>query len=218
MRKVSVYLPLAIGLFAWASTSALAQTRSAAWLMQRLADQAQHEAAAADAAHRAGDARTWRAWANRYRTLAASPAAQQIDAQTVARGNVAGNRQLERQARQAGMADAADLYRASAVFWADIAGQVQHGDAPAVHFPERQMLHPVPGLPGTPWEQAAAAASPDAVDCPRLAQRVRSCRAQVSGLLSRSLTTGEDNGDFLVVRRAQCDRAQELYLARCAGR
>ena len=25
------------------------------------------------------------------------------------------------------------------------------------------------------------------------------------------------SGDFLVVRRAQCNRAQELYLARCAS-
>jgi len=97
------------------------------------------------------------------------------------------------------------------VLWEDLAAQLEHGDELTVRFPERQMLHPVQGLPGTPWERA------DASDCQLLAQRVRSCEAQVSTLLNHSLTTGDDDGDFLVVRRAQCNRAQELYLARCAA-
>jgi len=210
MRKGFIHLSLAAWLLV-SATPVLAQTRSAAWLMQRLADQAQHNAATAEGAHHAQDAQVWRAWADRYRALAALPAAQQTDALTVARSNIAGNRQLAQQARQAGAADAADLYQASAVLWDDIAAQLEHGDALTIHFPERQMLHPVQGLPGTPWERA------DASDCQLLARRVRSCEAQVSTLLDRSLTTGEDDGDFLVVRRAQCDRAQELYLARCAS-
>lgn len=216
MRKALAYLTLAIGLLACAAPAS-AQTRSAAWLMQRLAEQAQHEAAAAEAAHRAGDAHIWRAWADRYHSLAASPAAQQLDAETVAGSNITGNQQLALQARQAGAADAADLYQASAVFWDDLAAQLQRGDALTVRFPERQMLHPVPGLPGTPWEQAGAAASRDAADCQLLARRVRSCEAQMSTLLDHSLVTGQDSGDFMVVRRAQCNRAQELYLARCAS-
>lgn len=216
MRKAFVHLTLVAGLLACA-LPATAQTRTGAWLMQRLAEQAQENALAAEGAQRADDARTWRAWADRYRALAALPAARQTDAEAVARGNVAGNRQLALQAHQLGAGDAEDLYRASAVFWDGIATRLAQGGALAIRFPQRQMLHPVPGLPGTPWEQAAGAASRDVADCQLLARRVRSCRKQVSGLLSRSLTTGEDSGDFLVVRRAQCDRAQELYLARCAG-
>jgi hypothetical protein len=216
MRKAFVHLTMVVWLLAYA-LPVMAQTRSAAWLMQRLADQAQENALAADGAHRAQDARTWRAWADRYRGLAALPVAQQADAGWVASSNVAGNRQLAQQARQVGATDAEDLYRASAVFWQDIATQLEHGDALSIHFPERQMLHPVPGLPGTPWERPAGAAPGVAADCSLLAQRVRSCEAQVSGLLNHSLTTGEDNGDFMVVRRAQCDRAQELYVARCAS-
>lgn len=214
MRKASVHLTMVFWLLACAPP-VMAQTHSAAWLMQRLADQAQEKALAADGAHRAQDARTWRAWADRYRGLAALPAAQQADAGWVASSNVTGNRQLAQQARQAGATEAEDLYRASAVFWQDLATQLEHGAALSIHFPERQMLHPVPGLPGTPWERPAASGT--ATDCGLLARRVRSCEAQVSGLLNHSLTTGEDNGDFMVVRRAQCDRAQELYLARCAS-
>lgn len=216
MRKTCVHLTLVAGLLACA-LPAMAQTRTGAWLMQRLAEQAQENALAAEGAHRAVDARTWRAWADRYRALAASPAARQIDAAAVAHGNVEGNRQLAQQAHRLGAGDAEDLYRASAVFWDEIATRLEQGGALTIHFPERQMLHLVPGLPGTPWERAAGAASRDAADCRLLKQRVRSCRTQVSGLLGRSLTTGEDSGDFLVVRRAQCDRAQELYVARCAG-
>lgn len=210
MRKGFVHLSLAAWLVV-SATPGLAQTRSAAWLMQRLADQAQHNATTAEGAHHGQDARIWRAWADRYRALAALPAAREADAITVARSNVTGNRQLAQQARQTGAADAEDLYQASAVFWDDLAAQLERGDTLAVRFPERQMLHPVPGLTGTPWERA------DAGDCQLLAQRVRSCEAQLSTLLDHSLTTGEDNGDFLVVRRVQCNRAQELYLARCAS-
>jgi hypothetical protein len=210
MRKGFVLLPLVVWLMACA-TPVLAQARSAAWQMQQLADQAQHEAVAAEGAHRAQDARVWRAWADRYRMLAALSAAREADAITVARSNIAGNRQLAQQARQTGAADAADLYQASAVLWDDLAAQLERGGALSIRFPQRQMLHPVPGLPGTPWERA------DAGDCQLLAQRVRACEAQVSTLLDHSLTSGEDSGDFLVVRRAQCNRAQELYLARCAS-
>ena len=210
MRKGFVHLSLAAWLMACAMP-VLAQTRSAAWLMQQLADQAQHNAANAESAHHAQDARTWRAWADRYRALAALPAAREADAVTVARSNMAGNRQLAQQARKTGAAEAEDLYQASATFWADLTAQLQRGGALAIRFPERQMLHPVQGLPGTPWERA------DAGDCQLLAQRVRACEAQVSTLLDHSLTTGESSGDFLVVRRAQCNRAQELYLARCAS-
>lgn len=209
MRKGFVYLSLAAWLMACA-TPVLAQARSAAWLMQRLADQAQRNAVAAEGAHHAQDARTWRAWADRYHALAALPAAREADAIAVARGNIAGNRQLAQQARQTGMVDAEDLYQASAVFWDDLATQLERGDALTIRFPQRQMLRPVPGLPGTPWERA------DASDCQLLARRVRSCEAQVGTLLNHSLTAGEDDGDFLVVRRAQCNRAQELYLAHCA--
>ena len=209
MRKGFVHLSLAACLVVCA-TPVLAQMRSAAWLMQRLADEAQHHAATAEGAHHAQDARTWRAWAKRYLTSAALPAAKEADARAGARSNVAGNRHLAQQARQAGVADAEDLYQASAVVWDDLAAQLERGNALTVRFPERQMLHPVPGLPGTPWERT------DASDCQLLSQRVRSCEAQVSALLDHSLTTGEDDGDFLVVRRAQCNRAQELYLARCA--
>jgi hypothetical protein len=210
MRKGFVLLSLAVWLMVCAAP-VLAQARSAAWLMQQLAEQAQHEAATAEGAHRAQDASVWRAWADRYRMLAALPAAREADAIGVARSNIAGNRQLAQQARQSGAADAADLYQASAVLWDDLAAQLERGGALTIRFPQRQMLHPVPGLPGTPWERA------DAGDCQLLAQRVRACEAQVRALLDHSLTSGEDSGDFLVVRRAQCNRAQELYLARCSS-
>jgi hypothetical protein len=34
-------------------------------------------------------------------------------------------------------------------------------------------------------------------------------------LQHHSLITGEDSGDFQVVRMSQCDAAQELYVAQC---
>jgi len=74
------------------------------------------------------------------------------------------------------------------------------------------MLYPIQGLAGTPWVDIGGR---HASDCRVLLQRAQSCRAQLSQLQHHSLVTGEDSGDFQVVRLGQCDAAEELYVAQC---
>jgi len=195
------------------STTALAQQRSAAWLLGVLHDQALQRATRARVAHRDNDAANWQGWAGLYGKLGADPRVQAMDAVAFARNNVQYNQQEARVMSRNGIGPGANLYNASAQMWADLAQQLEDGSAaPLVHFPEKQMLSPIEGLAGTPWVDIGGH---HASDCRVLAQRAQSCRAQLSQLQHHSLITGEDGGDFQVVRMGQCDAAQELYLAQC---
>lgn len=195
------------------ATAAFAQQRSATWLMGVLHDQALQQAAQARAAHHDEDAKTWQAWAGLYGKLAADPRVQQMDAGLFSRNNVQYNQEEALAMTRNNAAVAADLYNASAQMWADLAQQLESGSGtPQVHFPVKQMLTPIAGLAGTPWVDIGGR---HASDCRVLAQRAQSCRAQLSQLQHHSLVTGEDSGDFQVVRMGQCDAAQELYVAQC---
>ena len=195
------------------SATALAQQRSAAWLMGVLHDQALQHAAQARAAHRDNDAANWQGWAGLYGKLAADPRVRQVDAVSFSRNNVQYNQQEALVMSRNGIGPGADLYNASAQMWADLAQQLESGSAtPQVHFPEKQMLSPIEGLAGTPWMDIGGH---HASDCRVLAQRAQSCRAQLSQVQNHSLVTGEDSGTFQVVRLRQCDAAQELYVAQC---
>jgi len=195
------------------SATASAQQRSAAWLLGVLHDQALQRATRARVAHRDNDAANWQGWAGLYGKLGADPRVQAMDAVAFARNNVQYNQQEARVMSRNGIGPGANLYNASAQMWADLAQQLEDGSAaPQVHFPEKQMLSPIEGLAGTPWVDIGGH---HASDCRVLAQRAQSCRAQLSQLQHHSLITGEDGGDFQVVRMGQCDAAQELYLAQC---
>jgi len=195
------------------SATALAQQRSAAWLMGVLHDQALQHAAQARAAHHENDAANWQGWAGLYGKLGADPRVQALDAMAFARNNVQYNQQEALVMSRNGIGPGADLYNASAQMWADLAQQLEDGSAtPQVHFPEKQMLSPIEGLAGTPWMDIGGH---HASDCRVLAQRAQSCRAQLSQVQNHSLVTGEDSGTFQVIRLRQCDAAQELYVAQC---
>jgi hypothetical protein len=203
---------VAIALLACAG-AAFAQARSGAWLMGVMHDQALEHAAQSRAAHHANDAANWTAWAGLYGKLAADPRVQDMDAVSFSRNNVQYNRQEALVMARNGIGPGADLYNASAEMWADLARQIESGSGtPRVHFPEKQMLSPIEGLAGTPWVDIGGR---HASDCRVLAQRAQSCRAQLSQVQHHSLVTGEDSGDFQVVRLSQCNAAQELYVAQC---
>jgi hypothetical protein len=208
--KAAAVLALTLTLI---STTALAQQRSAAWLLGVLHDQALQHATRARAAHHDNDAANWQGWAGLYGKLGADPRVQAMDAGAFARNNVQYNQQEALVMSRNGIGPGADLYNASARMWADLAQQLANGaGTPQVHFPEKLMLSPIAGLAGTPWVDIGGR---HASDCRVLAQRAQSCRAQLSQLQHHSLITGEDSGDFQVVRMSQCDAAQELYVAQC---
>lgn len=203
---------LTISLLAVAGV-AVAQQRSAAWLMGVLHDQASQHAAEARVAHRANDATQWQEWASLYGNSAKDARLQQLDAQSFARNNAKFNQQEAQVMVRNGIQPAADLYDASAQMWMDLAQQLARGaDKLQVHFPERQMLTPIGGLAGTPWQDQGGH---HASDCRALAQRAQSCRAQLSQLQHHNTIIGRTNGVYEVMRLQQCDAAQELYVAQC---
>lgn len=203
---------LALSLLAVAG-AAVAQQRSAAWLMGVLHDQALQHAAEARAAHRADDAAQWQQWASLYGNSARDARLRQVDAQSFARNNTTFNQQEARVMVRNGIQPAADLYDASAQMWMDLAQQLARGaDKLQVHFPERQMLTPIGGLAGTPWQDQGGH---HAADCRALAQRAQSCRARLSQLQHHNLVIGQGSDAYEVVRMQQCDAAQELYVAQC---
>ena len=214
MRTGSILLFSALAV-ALSGSPAHAQGRSAGWLVEQLQAAATHEASAARAAHHEKEAGTWQAGASLYGQIARNPQVQAEAALDFARNNIAFNRELTGRAEQSGNKDAAALYRASAKMWAELVSQLERGGAVTVRLPKAQMLKPIPGLPGTPWQALAAGGSQHAIDCQALAQRARACEQQMSQMTNDSLVNGGGSGDFMVVRRAQCNRAEELYLAQC---
>lgn len=196
--------------------TAMAKERTAAWLFQKLVDQANLEARQARAGGHPRDAKAWEDWSRFYGRLAHDPRAQALGATRAAKDNIAYCRDHQAQLARAGRKDAADLYRVSAELWADLVRQLERGGAVTVRFSRAQMVKVIPGLEGTPWAGATQTrSSAHTADCQALAARVRACERQVSQTLSHSLTTVSDESTFLTVRRAQCNRAQELYLAQC---
>lgn len=213
MRKVVRGKTLALIALAAFAATASAQQHTAAWLLELMRGQATQLATQARTAHRNDDAANWQAWAGLYGKLAADPRVQQMDAITFSRNNVKFNQEEALVMTRNGIGPGAELYNASAQMWADLAQQLENGsDTPQVHFPEQQMLYPIQGLAGTPWVDIGGR---HASDCRVLLQRAQSCRAQLSQLQHHSLVTGEDSGDFQVVRLGQCDAAEELYVAQC---
>jgi hypothetical protein len=212
MRQTVFRSLVILALLAFAG-AALAQARNGAWLMGVMKDQALQHAARARAAHHGNDAANWQGWAELYAKIGADARIQKMDAATLARNSVRYNQQEALAMTRNGIGPGADLYNASAEMWADLARQIESGsEALQVRFPEKQMLSPIEGLAGTPWVDIGGR---HASDCRVLAQRAQSCRAQLSQVQHHSLVTGEDSGDFQVVRLAQCDAAQELYVAQC---
>lgn len=212
MYRPVLRMCLTLSFLAVAGT-AVAQQHSGVWLMGVLHDQALQHAAEANAAHRADDAANWRAWAALYGKFARDARLRQIDARTLALNNTTFNQQEARVMVRNGIQPAADLYDASAKMWMDLAQQLASGaDEVQVHFPERQLLKPIGGLAGTPWQNQGGH---HASDCRALAQRAQNCRAQLSQLQQHDLVTGQSNGEYEAVRLRQCNAAQELYVAQC---
>jgi hypothetical protein len=213
MRRFHLSSALALIALTVFATAAFAQQRSAAWLMGVLRDQALQQAAQSRTMHHEDDAKTWQVWAGLYGKLANDPGPQATDAMAFARHNIQNNQEEALAMTRNNAATAADLYNASAQMWADIAQQLAHGGPLQVHFPVKQMLTPIVGLSGTPWQNMGGH---HATDCRILAQRAQACRAQLTQLQHHNFVTGQTNGVYEVMRLQQCDAAQELYLGQCA--
>lgn len=115
---------------------------------------------------RSADAANWAAWANLYRTGAAL-LPPQMSAQQMLRGNIEFCRQMMAKAALQGQRPLTNFYRASVVMWQDLLNQVERGGEVIVHFPD-EMLIPIPGAPGTPWERMSISvpAQPPVVTAP----------------------------------------------------
>lgn len=199
--------------FLLAGHALAAEQGSAAWLFLKLTDQAEQEGRAAA---RHGDtkaANTWRAWERQYGETAVSPNLEGKSALQITDQLAAGN--------AAAAAKAHDprevaLERASAVFWRDLHRQLAAGQPLTIAFPKREMLTPVPGLKGTPWD---ASAQPTAADCAQLAERVRFCEAQTAQMAHENMTGLYGNRSMpLLMQQHSCHKWEEMRLAYCAGR
>lgn len=206
---------LAVGIPAFASAP-----RNGVWLFTKLATQARSEEKEARAAGRTSDAATWQEWAKEYDSLAADPRAEDLSALALSRSNIEFNRTLARQAKQSRNEAALALYEASAKMWTDLAADLAGQKPVTVRFPAKEMLTPVPGLPGTPWagaKQPGAETGAGETDCRALAERARACEKRQASIVHDGIVSGDGASDFAVVQRTQCDRAEELYAARCLG-
>jgi len=132
--------------------AARAREATAADLLYRVGDQAAREAFDAGDQDEADAAQLWRQWASRYWNHADQIRNRDLPIEQLLNGNIAFNRRAAQQASDAGNERAARFYDASARFWNDIAQQLAAGQKPEIHFPKREMLTPIAGLPGTPWE------------------------------------------------------------------
>jgi hypothetical protein len=214
MLRASAVRAIAIVGFALILASAhAADEGSAAWLFLKLTDQAELEARAA-AKH--GDTKAagiWRAWERQYGESAVSPALEGKSALDITAQLATSN--TDAAARAHDPRETA-LERASAVFWRGLHAQLAAGGPLTIAFPRREMLTPVPGLKGTPWD---ASAQPTAADCAQLAQRVRFCEAQGAQMAHENATGLYGDRSFpLLMQQHSCHRWEEMRLAYCGGR
>ena len=125
---------------------------SAASLLQGVANVASGLARRDAQQGRIESARTWEAWASLYRAGAVRLPAH-VTAQQWLAATLVVSRQMAAAAEARGAAPYARLLQASAAMWQDVASQVARGGGVTVRFPD-EMLVPIPGAPGTPWQQA----------------------------------------------------------------
>jgi len=141
-------------LFILVFTTAAAHARdlTASDLIYRVGDEAAKEAFQSSDQDESDAAQLWRQWATRYWNHADQLRGRPIPLAQYLQGNMNYARRAAQQAAAAGNMPAARFYDASSRFWNDIYQQLANGQKPAIHFPKREMLNPIPGLPGTPWE------------------------------------------------------------------
>ena len=132
--------------------AARAREATGADLLYRVGDEAAREAFEASRQDEMDAAQLWRQWATRYWNQGDQIRNRDLPIGQLLNGNIAFNRRASAQAADAGNERAARFYDASARFWNDIGQQLAAGQKPEIHFPKREMLSPIAGLPGTPWE------------------------------------------------------------------
>lgn len=207
-------LVLVVAALALAPLAVLAQeSQSAQWLFIELAKQADRESDAAARAGHAEDAKTWKAWSRVYGQDSVAPAIEGKSALQITAEEESGVRQLATSAHDP---RAAALYRVSADFWHALHEELAGGGPLAINFPKREMLTPVPGLKGTPWQPGIFAT---AADCAQLAQRVRACEAQAAQMQHENMTGLYGDRSFpLLMQEHSCHRWEQIQVAYCYGR
>ena len=201
----------------WAGQAAAGGApRTAGWLLGRMAAQARVEAKAATGAPRPAEATTWSGWAGIYQGLAGNPGAGRISAAAFAAAMVKETRRQLAGAEKLKAAGAAAFYRAMVGFWTGLSTELRSGGAAAIHFPRREMLRPVAGLPETPWAgQPASAAIKTLVLCNGLSTREKQCESQLAELKHEQALGLSDNGDAIVVQMTMCHRLEESWVKSC---
>ena len=214
--SIALLLLLSLLLSAQFKVHAAAMPRTAPELVNALADQAALNATAAAKSGRAQDAKTWSAWSRIYRQQSSLAPLQAMSALDLADAAAKSNAAEAATDEARGLTGAAAFLHATHDFWIGIAEQLRRGAALSIRFPEHAMLTPVNGLQGTPWNGPSSTAS--ASDCAAIARKVRQCEADVAaGMHHDMLGLGEDQSDYVLVRRQQCNRWEEARLAYCGA-
>jgi hypothetical protein len=187
-----------------------ADAGSAPWLFLKLSEQASAESSAAAKAGHAADAKTWAAWSQIYRQDVVSPNVEGKSAVQI-------TDELERSNRAALSTAhdprAAALDRASADFWRRLHDELATGAPLVIAFPKREMLTPIAGLQGTPWQ---AGVNATASDCASLAERARACEAQAAEMQRENASGLYGDRSFpLLMQEHQCHKWEEMHTAYC---
>ncbi|HEX3558855.1 MAG TPA: hypothetical protein VHU19_06615 [Pyrinomonadaceae bacterium] len=207
-------LPVLVsGLLAWPTPGGRAAALSfkkvsAAELLYELAGRLNTVARRYEGRGQGREARIWRQWAQHYREGAAQ--LRNVPTTFFLRENIRWCRTNASQARKIGWTSLANLFAASARFWADIYDHL--GDDVSdleVTFPS-EMLIVIPGAPGTPWEGMTYQQQSRPMSLPRLCDHAEyeSCMSD-----ARSMTSPTTGG--LTVNGTMLLRQCQQWIAGC---
>jgi hypothetical protein len=151
-----------------------AEEPTASDVLYLVGDQAAREALQAIDQEQPAAAQLWRQWASHYWNHADTLRATPLPADQYIARNIDFCRQAAAQAADAGQQPAARFYDTRARFWDDVLRQLQAGQKPAIRFPKREMLNPIPGLPGTPWQDLGKQRPPNGGGAPAAGNKATS--------------------------------------------
>ena len=178
---------------------------------------------------RSADAANWQAWAQLY-AAGAQALPPTLSAAQMTALNAAYCDRLAGASESRGAAPLGRFYRASSTMWRDLTGQIARGGQVIVRFPD-ELLRPIPGAPGTPWERVSAPSplQPGGA-APNGAQALAALRAQASnrsatapfsgdaaGLINRLNSMSQADVNALMAKGSPLDQFTPYWLKKAPG-
>lgn len=161
------------------------------WLLNQVAEAAEKKSQEAKAMKRQADAQTWQEWGKLYRRHAQLSINRYTPALELLALNITFCHRAANDMETSHAFEAMRFYKASAIFWEDVMTQLRRGGSLKINFPEREMLTPIPGVAGTPWEflrvaPTAPGGPANNEECNRLYKAWKECDDEYEKLLKAS--------------------------------